>query len=168
MKAKNGVAPIAALLAAAAVALACNPGGWLRVDQQGLIDGGKPPCPSDGGSCVEVSPASSLGGACTNDRWLALLASQDDTCPVVGAVDGGTWEGGRLFAEPGGPPIPPALLPYCVYEWSPSAPGNPANTNALGSGLGGTSGVSKVEQDCFVVGPSGDSAGMEGRLGRAG
>jgi hypothetical protein len=154
MKAKNGLTLAAAVVAV----LACTgTGGWLRVDQQALVDGGRP-CPTDGGACVAVSPPCSLDGACTNDRWLAYYKNPDTLCPSLG-VDGGTWNGSKLFDETGTPAIPPGLEPYCLYEWEPSAPGNPAHHDALKSALGGL--VSAVEKDCFVVGPSGSSVGVD-------
>jgi subtilase family protein len=158
MKVMNGLAPLSALVAAMAAVMACqSPGGWIRADEQGLTDGGRPPCPIDGGTCVEVSPISSLDGACTNDRLLALFNNPDTTCPSL-PVPGGTWDGSKLFAESGAPAIPPALQSYCLYEWDPPMPANPANVAALASALAGS--VSALEQDCFVVGPSGSSVGV--------
>jgi len=155
MKAKHGLAPLAALVAT----LACQaPSGWIRAGEQGLIDGGKPPCPSDAGSCVEISPPPAIGAACTDERWLALFTAPDPTCASF-PVLGGTWTGSKLFPDYDGVPIPPGLRPYCLYEWSPSAPGNPANVFGLSGNLG--SSVSALEKDCFVVGPSGSSAGVE-------
>ena len=162
MKAKNGLAPLLALVAAVAAVTACRaPGGWMRAEEQGLFDGGKPPCPSDGGACVEVSPPSALGGSCTDDRWLAYFKNPDTVCPSL-AAGGGTWEGSKLFAEADGPGIPPGLKSYCLYEWAPppASPGNPPNVAALTAALTGTGAVSALERDCFVAGPSGSSMGV--------
>src|SRR6185295_4100261 len=162
MKAKNGLAPLLALVAAVAAVTACRaPGGWMRAEEQGLFDGGKPPCPSDGGACVEVSPPSALGASCTDDRWLAYFKNPDTVCPSL-AAGGGTWEGSKLFAEADGPGIPPGLKSYCLYEWAPppASPGNPPNVAARPAALGGPGGGGAVGGDSFGGAPGGPRGGV--------
>jgi len=153
-------APAAALVVAMAVGLACNgqPGRFGQAEQS-LVDGGRPPCPVDGGTCVEVSPAS-LSGACGDERWLAHIPGQDPTCPEINGATGGTWDRARLFDELSPvPPLPPALQGYCVYEWSPGSGGDGPDLNRLQAELDERD--AEYARDCYVVAPSGSSAGVD-------
>ncbi|HEY8206534.1 MAG TPA: S8/S53 family peptidase [Myxococcaceae bacterium] len=164
MKAMIRKAPLAALVAAMSALMACDgPRRPLDLTHQGLVDGGQPPCPVDSGTCVAVSPPASLDGACTDDRWVALLSSPDSPCPPVPGASGGTWEGKKLFGEPGAPATPPALQAYCAYEWTPLTFGGGLPDTAPLKAMAGvvSSHFSELARDCWVVGPSGSSAGVD-------
>ncbi|HZN92197.1 MAG TPA: hypothetical protein VFB81_05810, partial [Myxococcales bacterium] len=123
-------------------------------------DGGQPACPLDAGTCVEVSPTGSLGGACVDERWLAYIPGEDPSCPAVSGAKGGAWVEAQLFEEPSAvPAVPPALEGYCVYEWSPGSGDAGPDLNRLHAELDAQD--AEYARDCYVVAPSGSSAGVD-------
>ena len=146
---------------------ACTPSGALPEEggSPGLArrelgpDAGAPPCPTDGGTCVAVSPPISQEAACPSNRWIAVLAEGIDSCPQGPSGMQGQWSGARLFeATRGTWYLPPGLAPFCSYDWVTPGGGLPSQQAVamLQSSLGAR--VVQLDRDCQVVAPLGSSA----------
>lgn len=156
---------IAGLLAVGV--LACAPSG-AGLEEEGSPalarrelgpDAGAPSCPSDGGTCVPVSPPIPDEAACPSNRWIAVLEEGVDSCPTGPSGLQGQWNGTRLFAATRGTwSLPPGLAPFCSYDWVTPGGGlpPPQAVALLRTGLGAR--IQRLDSDCQVVAPLGTSA----------
>lgn len=155
----------------AMVVAACTPSGSfgsgaegseLLARQELSPDAGAPPCPTDGGTCVSVSPTTVLDAACSTDRWIAVLRDGNAGCPDGPHGSRGGWAGSLLFASSTGTwTLPPGLSSFCAYDWVPAGSALPWNQDVDMLKAVLASSVARLDPECQVVAPLGSSATTE-------
>jgi len=98
---------------------------------------------------VPVDPPLTAADAAIPWRWIGVKTVPADDCPVPVPSPGlPPWQVRQLFDPGDGSPIPPGLLPFCLYERE-----KPADLAALQALVG--AGLTAVETDDMVVGRAG-------------